>query len=665
MNEHRPESPEQVHFPNKKRPCTAGLSYGMIGTDPIALRLTKDYDMAKHNLAAQQVKLELLHPSLAFRGFGAYQAKSMTVVRFTCPTHGDMEDTIRGMSEPNPRGCKLCRKASGLSNFSAYRAKLLERTGKDHNVIAKGFEGIDGTVTLVCEEHGEVSLKAKSLLYNDDAGCPICGIERRSLGNVVPFPEFVMKAKAVHSDRYVYVEESYTGTASSLRIICAEHGEFTQNASSHLAGKGCLLCGYESSAAKQAYSAQDFVIKASTVHNNKYTYVADSFVSTKDSVTVVCSKHGAFTQTAGNHLSGYGCKACGYESEGFGGAISYAEFKQRASSLYAGKYTYTEEGYSNLSSYVKMTCPEHGVFESKALAHLFDNSTCPQCKVYGTSAGELELFEFVKSLGVDCVSGYRYSRRQFDIYIPSLKLAIEYDGLCWHSTLHRTREEQLRKRKDAEALGVELIRVFEHEWVSKKQQVKSLLQARLGLAQRAVFARKCVIASVDNAVASKFHNANHIQGWNRLGDSVGLLLGNELVAVMTFTKNLSSRRVEADTHELIRFSSSCRVVGGASRLLKAYLADNPVKIISFSDKRLFSGKLYAALGFTAVSSVEPNYSYWKAGSMELKHKSLFRRDRLSKLLSDFDPANSERANCEAHGYYQVFDDGKFRWELAQ
>lgn len=55
--------------------------------------------------------------------------------------------------------------------------------------------------------------------------------------------EFIKKAKQVHGDKYDYSKVAYINSATKVSIICKEHGEFLQEANSHLKGRGCKKCG--------------------------------------------------------------------------------------------------------------------------------------------------------------------------------------------------------------------------------------------------------------------------------------------------------------------------------------------------------------------------------------------------------------------------------------
>ena len=98
-----------------------------------------------------------------------------------------------------------------------------------------------------------------------------------------------------------------------------------------------------------------------------------------------------------------------------------------------------------------------------------------------------------------------------------------------------------------------------------------------------------------------------------------------------------------------------RVHGVWSKLLKKFVVENsPKSIVSFSDNRLFSGKVYDAIGFTMDGSVKPDY-YWIKG-MHRHHKSGLRKKGLER-----NSGLTETQLREAQGYRKIWDLGKTRW----
>ena len=94
------------------------------------------------------------------------------------------------------------------------------------------------------------------------------------------------------------------------------------------------------------------------------------------------------------------------------------------------------------------------------------------------SYSEKELSDFVKSLGVEIIENDRtiISPKELDIYIPSKKLAIEFDGLYYHSELFVNKNYHLDKTNECNKKGIDLIHVYEDDWVEHKESVKSMIK---------------------------------------------------------------------------------------------------------------------------------------------------------------------------------------------
>lgn len=53
--------------------------------------------------------------------------------------------------------------------------------------------------------------------------------------------------------------------------------------------------------------------QAKEVHGNLYSYFPQPYIEGRDKIKIVCPTHGEFEVTRGKHLSGDGCRKCGYE----------------------------------------------------------------------------------------------------------------------------------------------------------------------------------------------------------------------------------------------------------------------------------------------------------------------------------------------------------------
>ena len=255
-----------------------------------------------------------------------------------------------------------------------------------------------------------------------------------------------------------------------------------------------------------------------------------------------------------------------------------------------------------------------------------------------------------------------YGRKEIDIYIPSIKLGIEFDGLFWHSTAKRADKFNLRDKFNlAKAVGIRTVHIFEDEWANNKEAVITLLRGMTGKVEK-IHGRKCLYRKVSDTDAGAFYKKYHIQGAPRTGEHFGLHHEEKLVMCMTMTQSTSIRGEQNGTWELVRMASLARVAGGASKLFKSALMElNPDHVISYSDNRLFDGGVYPIMGFKKKWDIPPDYYYVKPSKTERFRKSNFTRSKLANN-PDFDPALTEEQNMDKMGWHRIYDCGKVRWD---
>lgn len=250
---------------------------------------------------------------------------------------------------------------------------------------------------------------------------------------------------------------------------------------------------------------------------------------------------------------------------------------------------------------------------------------------------------------------------EIDIYLPDKNIGIDFHGLYWHSDEYKDKMYHQIKYRYFSDIGVKYIQVFENEWCSSSDIIKSIILNRLGIYTRKIPARKCQVKNITYSESQKFLIENHISGNCISSLRYGLFTNNELVSVMTLGP---SRYSKDKTIELLRFCSlkGVSVVGGFSKLLK--YAQNVIKsdIYSFVDLRLFDGHGYLACGFKYLSISDPNYYYFnlKDTPLRLESRLTYQKHKLHKVLLNFDPNKTEYENMIMNGYKRIFDAGNLK-----
>jgi len=258
------------------------------------------------------------------------------------------------------------------------------------------------------------------------------------------------------------------------------------------------------------------------------------------------------------------------------------------------------------------------------------------------------------------------SGKELDIVVAQANIAIECDGIYWHSDCHDriTSTYHLHKTEVAKKHGYDLVHIFENEWRNpvKRNIWKSMLANRLNVATSKLGARQCSIVDLSAAQANEFLNDNHLQGSDTSSYRYGLLYDSNIVAVMTFGRSRYSNKLD---YELIRFCNKVgmSVVGGAGKLLTHFRRNHQGSIISYADRRRSSGQLYHTLGFELSHISKPNYFYWRHDPNKLFSRVMFQKHKLHKVLSTFDPNQTEYENMVNNGYCRIWDCGNLVFTL--
>lgn len=274
----------------------------------------------------------------------------------------------------------------------------------------------------------------------------------------------------------------------------------------------------------------------------------------------------------------------------------------------------------------------------------------------GFSKEEKELFEWIPAENKVCNVRTIINPLELDIYLPDYKLAIEYDGIFYHSEQFKPEGYHIFKTSECEKQGIQLLHIFD---IDDIDIWKSIISGKLKKNTR-IFARKCIVKELSFDETKIFLEENHLQGFCPSKYRYGLFYNGELVQVMTFGVSRFNKRYD---FELLRLASKkfTSVVGGASKLLKFFRDSHTGSIISYSNLRFSSGDVYRKLGFTQLGRTNVNYFY--AGHNKILTRNQCQKHRLKDLLESFDQSKTESENMRLNGYFKVFDCGNLIFTL--
>ena len=231
-------------------------------------------------------------------------------ITIICPIHGEF--TQRASKHAEGQGCPRCahaRRANIISGKPSKKRKTSEQFIEEARTIhgeAYDYSKVNyitnkELVTIICPVHGEFQ-QTPTAHITKKRGCPKCSngfFERKTT------KQFIEEARAIHGDRYDYIEAEYGGAHSDVTIICPDHGPFTQVARSHLLGSDCPKC-----VGGIAKEYDHYIERFTQTHGNLYGYDKTSFVNSRVPMRINCKEHGWFLQAPTAHYGGQGCPKC-------------------------------------------------------------------------------------------------------------------------------------------------------------------------------------------------------------------------------------------------------------------------------------------------------------------------------------------------------------------
>lgn len=268
------------------------------------------------------------------------------------------------------------------------------------------------------------------------------------------------------------------------------------------------------------------------------------------------------------------------------------------------------------------------------------------------SNGEKELLEFIKTVyDGEILTNNRsvLGNYELDIFIPSLNLAFEYNGMYFHSDNFKPKKYHQNKFLKAKERNIRLIQIWEDEWFNEREKIESYIKHVLNKTKHKIYARHCTIKFISVEEYRDFCEKNHLQGYARAKHKIGLYHNNVLVSVMSFcTPRIKSK--ENFQYEMIRFCNKLNhnIVGGGSKLFKFFVEQiKPISIITYSDLDKFYSNLYSNLGFKYLGNTEPSFFYYDG--KERTNRFKFRKEKLNKN------------NFDLNKYYKIYNSGNSKW----
>ena len=138
---------------------------------------------------------------------------------------------------------------------------------------------------------------------------------------------------------------------------------------------------------------------------------------------------------------------------------------------------------------------------------------------------------------------------ELDIYIQNNNLAIEFDGLFWHSSESgKSSSYHLEKYTKCKEKNIKLIHIFEDEWDFKSDIVKSILTKNISNNKIYISNLQYTISHLSKKDERDFMMKNNIFDYTVSSISFGIYVNDNIISVMSFNK-----MKDKNEYSIIRF----------------------------------------------------------------------------------------------------------------
>jgi hypothetical protein len=555
-------------------------------------------------------------------------------IHTVCPQGHDY--IVRYYSFKDGHRCATC---SGSKKKSIQDIKSLFKK-ENYILLSTEYKNNSGKLDVVCPVGHQFKITYSH--FSQGIRCSVCAGNKKK--NIKEIKECFEK------EGYILLSTEYKNTHTPIQVLCPQKHESHVTVANFKQGHRCLDCS-----GKKKKTIEDI---KTVFEKENYILLSTEYKNAISRLSAICPEGHACTLTYGDFKDGHRCLECsGHKRKTLEEVKNY---------FFNEKYIVLNIAYENSLTDLLVVCPLGHKFNTK-YRYFQSGRRCPVCSNSGFSKHEKEIYEFIKNFYPETIENtYEViSPLELDIYIPELRLAIEYTGLYWHSEEYKNKNYHYNKMKICNEKGIRLITIFEDEWLERQDQVKNFLSSVLNKNAIKLMARKTELKEVSKEDATVFLNNHHIQGAPLIHIAYGLYYNNELQAVITGNKHHRQGYNETFVLNRLAFKSGVSISGGSSKLLKTllnYTKENGYKrLISWSDNRWSEGNVYGKLGFQLTENSGPDYSYVqkqrRISKQSCKKKSLIQKGAKGTM------ENTEKELAITLNLRRIWDCGKKRWEI--
>lgn len=461
------------------------------------------------------------------------------LIVITCPIHGDFTQTPK--KHLQGQGCPKCSqerlKGEKQGNYSVFLTKFKDKFGIDviFPYISSEYVNNKSNITVKCPKCGTSVKRTPNYLLTFGYTCHNCSNEQN-----ISYEALVKESKCQNIEAF---DGEIPIKGGKVALICKKHGKYAARVKSVLKGKWkCKLCSMEEAISKHKLPFDEVERRILERFKGQITLEKETFRDTMSPMTMKCNVCGNSFERSPNCAIfaplKHACPHCGALKVKEKRTKTLEDFINKAEKVHGkGKYDFSETKYVRSSEKVRIKCNECGrIFEIEANSFL-NGHGCPYHNC-NSSLMEKEIADYINSLGVKVETNDRklLGGMEIDIYLPTEKIAFEFNGIFWHDERNKPKDYHQGKSIKCIENGVRLVHIFENEWIKEKELWKWFIKCILRAFPEPLSAFDCKSGQLYHHEGKSFLEANSVAHFKDAENYVSYMLNDEVIGVVGYTE---------------------------------------------------------------------------------------------------------------------------------
>lgn len=271
---------------------------------------------------------------------------------------------------------------------------------------------------------------------------------------------------------YKLLSKEYKRAFSKLEIECHKGHKFKMAYADLQRNHRCPECQHPSKKFTYEY-VKDYI------ENEGYELLSKEYKNHKIKLEMKCNKGHIFKLNFGVFKNiGTRCLECAGNKK-----LTYDFIKEQ---IEKEGYKLLSTKYKNARTKLEIECDKEHIYEV-TYGHFKSGKRCPKCS-NNVSKAEKEIFNYIKE-NIDCeviendrkqiINPKTNHPLEFDIWIPSLKKAIEFNGKYWHSSDYARERDRIKKEQCIKK-SIDLLVIKESKWTKNKEACLEKIKEFIG-----------------------------------------------------------------------------------------------------------------------------------------------------------------------------------------